>query len=224
MDVYLGVILAVAYNFAPRGWMKCEGQLLSIAQNSALFSLLGTQYGGDGQNTFALPDLRGRVAAGAGQGAGLQPIVNGQMMGTNTTTTPVNGAVNISIPAASLPKHTHGVHVDGSAFAASSTLNASDSTGGATAPAEGAALGNTANQGAGQAAIYVTGKVPAIAMNSASVSTKVSGTVNLTSDANDGTGAAFQAPFASIVTSSVMQPTLGLTYIIAVEGMFPSRN
>ncbi|MGX7835566.1 phage tail protein, partial [Campylobacter fetus subsp. venerealis] len=60
--------MMVGFNFAPRGWALCQGQLLSIAQNTALFSLLGTMYGGDGRTTFALPDLRGRCAIGMGQG------------------------------------------------------------------------------------------------------------------------------------------------------------
>ena len=67
MDPFLGQLMLVPYNFAPRGWAFCNGQIMSIAQNSALFSLLGTTYGGNGQTTFALPDLRGRVAISAGR-------------------------------------------------------------------------------------------------------------------------------------------------------------
>ena len=68
---FLGQITLFPYNFAPFGWALCQGQLLSIAQNTALFSLLGTQFGGDGRTTFALPDLRGRVPIGQGSGPGL---------------------------------------------------------------------------------------------------------------------------------------------------------
>ena len=78
MEPFLGQIQAFGYNFAPRGWATCEGQLLSIAQNTALFSLLGTQFGGNGQTTFGLPDLQGRTMVGAGQGAGLSPVDIGQ--------------------------------------------------------------------------------------------------------------------------------------------------
>ena len=67
----LGQIIPVAFNFAPRGWAKCEGQLLAISEHTALFAILGTTYGGDGRTTFALPDLRGRVIIGPGQGPGL---------------------------------------------------------------------------------------------------------------------------------------------------------
>ena len=68
MEPFLGQIQAFGFNFAPRGWALCEGQLLPIAQNTALFSLLGTIYGGDGRTTFGLPDLRGRVPMGQGHG------------------------------------------------------------------------------------------------------------------------------------------------------------
>ena len=70
-DEYLGEILTVGFNFCPRGTLEADGRLLPISQNTALFSLLGTMYGGDGRTTFALPDLRGRVVVGAGQGPGL---------------------------------------------------------------------------------------------------------------------------------------------------------
>jgi len=69
-DPFLGEICTVSFDFAPPGWALCDGSLLAIAQNPALFSLIGNQYGGDGMQTFALPDLRGRAAVGTGQGAG----------------------------------------------------------------------------------------------------------------------------------------------------------
>lgn len=86
METFLGTILAFGFNFAPRGWQLCYGQLLSISQNSALFSLLGTTYGGDGQTTFALPDLRGRSLVGMGEGPGLGNITQGQRSGVENTT------------------------------------------------------------------------------------------------------------------------------------------
>lgn len=86
MDAFIGAIILFAGNFAPRGWAFCDGQLLSIAQNTALFSILGTTYGGDGRNTFALPDLRGRVPVHAGQGPGLPNITLGEEAGVPTVT------------------------------------------------------------------------------------------------------------------------------------------
>ena len=90
METFLGSLLLVPYNFAPQGWALCNGQLLPISQNTALFSLLGTTYGGDGISTFALPDLRGRVPISAGQGPGLQPYALGQSGGTETATLTAN--------------------------------------------------------------------------------------------------------------------------------------
>src|SRR5947207_13763458 len=73
-DAMIGTIALFAGNFAPRGWQLCQGQILSIAQNTALFSILGTTYGGNGQTTFALPDLRGRSPISAGTGPGLRGV------------------------------------------------------------------------------------------------------------------------------------------------------
>ena len=81
MNQFLGTIQMVGFNFAPQGWALCDGQLLQINQNQALFSLLGTMYGGDGVRTFALPDLRGRMPIGTGQGAGLPNYTTGESGG-----------------------------------------------------------------------------------------------------------------------------------------------
>lgn len=103
-DQFIGQIMCAAFNFAPTGWAELNGQILSIAQNTALFSLLGTQYGGNGQTTFALPDMRGRVLIHAGQGPGLTSRVEGETGGTETVTL-TNGQ---------LPAHTHTVTPHGS--------------------------------------------------------------------------------------------------------------
>jgi microcystin-dependent protein len=87
---YIGEIRLFGGNFAPAGWNFCDGSLLSIAQFSALFQLIGTTYGGDGQNTFAVPDLRGRVPVHMGQGAGLQNYVLGQIAGSESVTLTAN--------------------------------------------------------------------------------------------------------------------------------------
>lgn len=85
-NVFVGEIRLYGFNFAPRGMALCNGQLLSIAQNTALFSLLGTNYGGNGVTTFGLPDLRSRVAIHQGQGPGLSSYVIGEQAGTETVT------------------------------------------------------------------------------------------------------------------------------------------
>ncbi|MES2132344.1 MAG: tail fiber protein, partial [Bacteroidota bacterium] len=86
MDEYMGMIKIFAGNFAPKGWLMCNGQILSIAQNSALFSLLGTTYGGDGVSTFALPNFQSRTPIGMGQGPGLSYRSQGEVSGTENNT------------------------------------------------------------------------------------------------------------------------------------------
>lgn len=99
----LGSICITAANFCPRGYASTEGQILSIQQNTALFSLLGTTYGGNGQTTFALPDLRGRSAVGMGQGPGLSPVFQGEQGGSENVTLTVN----------QLPAHSHTAQLRG---------------------------------------------------------------------------------------------------------------
>ena len=83
-EPYLGEIKIVPYNFVPQGWANCDGQIIPISQNNALFALIGTTYGGDGVSTFALPDLRGRFPMHVGNGPGLTPRNLGQKAGTET--------------------------------------------------------------------------------------------------------------------------------------------
>src|SRR5437867_1864890 len=90
LEPFYGEIRMFAGNFAPRNWAFCQGQILPIAQNTALFSLLGTTYGGNGSTTFALPDLRGRVPIHQGQGTGLSSYTMGQNGGTESETLTVN--------------------------------------------------------------------------------------------------------------------------------------
>lgn len=85
-EPFVGMIIPVGFNFPPKGWATCDGQLLPLSQNTALFSLLGTQYGGDGRSTFALPNLQGSIAIGAGQGPGLSNYAQGDLSGSATYT------------------------------------------------------------------------------------------------------------------------------------------
>lgn len=111
-EPFIGMIATFGFNFAPRGWAMCNGQLLPIAQNTALFSLLGTTYGGNGQTTFALPDLRGRVPIHFGQGPGLSNYDLGQVGGTETNTLTVN----------QMPAHSHPATLHASTQPANDTL------------------------------------------------------------------------------------------------------
>lgn len=113
-EPFIGMIVAFGGNFAPRGWALCQGQLLSIAQHTALFSILGTTYGGNGQTTFALPDLRGRAIVGEGQGPGLAPYALGEMAGAESTT----------LTTSQMPAHTHLVSAQATAASAPSPAGA----------------------------------------------------------------------------------------------------
>ena len=108
---FVGEIMWVPYNFAPTGWAFCDGQLLAISQNTALFSLLGTYYGGNGQTTFALPDVKGRVLINSGQGAGLSDYYQGESGGEDTHT----------LISSEIPVHNHTVK----ATAATGTVTSS---------------------------------------------------------------------------------------------------
>ena len=150
MEPFIGMIVMFGGNFAPRGWALCDGSLLSISQNSALFSILGTTYGGDGRTTFALPDLRGRLAMHAGSGPGLTPRSLGQK----------GGVENVTLTTNNLPSHTH-------TASAVSTANSFNAAGASTAAqgnfwadsAEGDAIYNAAtnaNMNAGAVTTNVT--------------------------------------------------------------------
>lgn len=168
-DAMLGEVKMFAGNFAPRGWAFCDGQLLPISQNQALFSILGTTYGGDGRTTFGLPDMRGRVVVGAGNGPGLSPVSIGQKMGTETTT----------IIKANLPTQSAGNVTGISSTGIKSQKNNPD----------------------------LTVLVPSGTPDSTPVTT-----INAS-----GSGGGSQ-PVNNV------QPSIGIKYIIALQGVFPSRS
>ena len=129
MEGTIAEIRMFAGNFAPRSWMFCHGQLLSIAQWTALFALVGTTYGGNGQTTFGLPDLRGRVPVGTGQGPGLSNFQLGQ----------VSGAENTTLLVQNLPAHTHG-------FSANAAMACRTGAGNADSPAGRILAGSTTDE------------------------------------------------------------------------------
>lgn len=169
----IGEIRMFAGNFAPRGWAFCQGQILSIAQNTALFSILGTTYGGNGQTTFALPDLRGRVAVSQGQGPGLSPYTLGQQAGVEIVT----------LLSTNMPAHTHQLYA--------------------------------VNAGGNQAS--PAGNFPAVESTGTSMNYASTGPVAAMHSSGMGVAGGSQ-PF------SVVQPYLAVNYIIALEGIYPSRN
>ncbi|MDP5078021.1 MAG: tail fiber protein [Nonlabens sp.] len=170
-DGFIGEVRMFAGNFAPRNWASCEGQLLPIAQNTALFSIIGTMYGGDGRTTFALPDLRGRVPVGVGNGPGLPSVNQGSPFGTATTTLSINN----------LPAHSHSVN------GVTEVGTSSDPTG--NYPANTKIFDNE----------YGTGTLTP--MNSGMIGISGQG-----------------QPFEN------RPPSLGMRYIICLQGIFPSRS
>ncbi|MFT4559161.1 MAG: microcystin-dependent protein [Planctomycetaceae bacterium] len=145
-EPFLGQIQTFGFNFAPRGWAFCNGQLLPISQNSALFSLLGATFGGDGRTTFGLPDLRGRTPIGFGRGPGLSEIEIGEKGGSNSHTLTID----------QMPAHRHDIVVNsesadqddpsGNYLAKTATATYSDSENGNTLNKEGAMTSNGSGQ------------------------------------------------------------------------------
>lgn len=161
-------------NFAPRNWAFCNGQLLSIAQNTALFSLLGNTYGGNGQTNFALPNLQGSASLGPGQGPGLSNYILGQQ----------SGSANVTLIQTEIPAHTHSFVVNGSDpgedLTPGPTESLSRSSGGT---------------------VYATSAPPQVILSPTTL----------------GLAGGSQA-------HNNMQPYLGINFIIAMQGIYPSRN
>ena len=170
-EPFIGEVQWFAGNFAPRGWAYCDGQLLSISQNQALFSIIGTIYGGDGRTTFALPAVRGRTLVHRGQGPGLSNRRLGEKSGSENETLTVN----------QMPGHTH-------------TLRANGGSASAVAPA-----GNVLAS-PGRTRLYD------------------SGVANTSMDASAITETGGNR------SHNNMQPYNTLSCIIALQGIFPSRN
>jgi microcystin-dependent protein len=117
MDPFMGMIVPFGFQWVPQYWATCDGSTMPVSQNSALFSLLGTQYGGDGQRTYNLPDLRGRMAVGQGQGPGLSQRIVGE----------TGGAERVNLLASHLPPHEHPVSLGGSTSGTGGTMAAAGS-------------------------------------------------------------------------------------------------
>jgi microcystin-dependent protein len=194
MNGTIGEIRGFAGNFAPRAWAYCEGQLVAISQNTALFSILGTTYGGDGRTTFALPDLRGRAPISAGTGPGLSTRKLGARSGLETTVLTVN----------QMPSHFH--YAEWKQTAGVATMPAS--TNPATSEEPGPNLQMSLAEAGGNSYIYGDG-TPDTTLQPGTAS--VAGTVTL---GNTGGSQAVNN----------MQPYLTIHWIICMQGVFPSRS
>lgn len=180
VDPYIATISIFAGNFAPRNWMFCKGQLLSIAEYSPLFALIGTTYGGDGQVTFALPNFQSRVGIHQGQGPGLSYYSIGEMAGTE----------NVTLLSSNLPAHNHAVITPPVLQQPASTATTGVNEPKGAYPASGTVVYNNTSDGT-----FMGGY-----------------TVNTVT-----------SPAGSNAPLSIVQPYLAMNYIIAVEGIFPSR-
>lgn len=196
MEGTLAEIRMFAGNFAPRNWAYCQGQLLAISSNQALFSLLGTTYGGDGRTTFGLPDLRGRVAVGTGRGTGLSDVKLGAKGGFEHTT----------LTEAQIPAHTHAAAL--SNVTGSAVLNANSGNGSETS-ATGNYVASTPD-GRNSQTTFATSADTVMASDAVEL-TSLSATVNV------GITGGSQS-------IDLRQPQLGMNYIICMVGTFPSRS
>lgn len=211
LEPFIGEINYVAFNYAPQGWLPCNGQLLSINQYQAMFALLGTTYGGNGTTTFALPDMRGKVPVHQGQSAG----------GSNFTMGQTAGSENITLTANQMPTHSHpadatstSTSVVAPGASATSILKAVNAAGDTNAPGSGAIAMSPA-----LTKIYSSSTAPSVNMNQASIETTLSG-VNV---ATTTTTAVTVGPTGGSQPFSIMQPYTTVNCIIAVDGIFPSR-
>jgi microcystin-dependent protein len=158
MEAFLGTILPFGFSYAPQGWATRSGQTISIAQNNALFALLGTTYGGNGQTTFMLPDLRGRAPISFGQGPGLSSYVQGQVGGAENTTLTMNNMPAHNHPAtAAVQVQVAGTPTgaDNTPTAANSFLGASQNAGPASANIWSTALNSPVNMGGTSGSVTV---------------------------------------------------------------------
>jgi len=229
MDAFMGSVLAVGFNYPPRGWLFCNGQTVPISQNAAMFALLGTMYGGDGQNTFGIPDLRGRVVVGSqAQGPGLANVAQGEKAGSNNATVISNGTATIALTTANMPSHTHTATLNLSGLTATTNISVGSNTNGSPTMAANSTLTSTLAPPSANnlsAAIYLpSGTAQTSPQILGGVTTTVSASGGTVSNSNTGGGQPLTVPVVSSATISNMQPYLGLNYIIAMEGIFPSRN
>ncbi|MFC3151631.1 phage tail protein [Litoribrevibacter euphylliae] len=207
-DPYLGEIELYGGNFAPRNTMLCNGQIQAIVENEALFSLLGTIYGGNGRVDFGLPDLRCRTPVGWGNGPGLPTLVQGQKFGTMTH----------QLGIREMPSHTHiaSAGKDGQTVTATTKVNAAMGEGDTNSP---------------EGAYWAVGSIP-VGLTNTPVSKGYS-TKSSTKMASDAIEVA--VPFNSLpaptieyagggLSFGICQPSLTLTFTICFQGIYPSRN
>ena len=201
MDTFIGQIIMFAGNFAPRDWAFCDGELLPISQNQSLYSILGTTYGGDGRTTFGLPDFRGRVPIGKGQGNGLTTRRMGEQIGIE----------DVTLSTAQMPIHSHAAETTISGSSVTAKLKASSAEGTTNVPLNNY-LAKPSNIGLQSINMYDSSAD--IEMASDAIEIDLSAvTANTTTDDTGGNSA-----------HNNIQPSLVMNYIICVNGVYPSRS
>lgn len=210
MEPFVGEINYVAFNFAPEGWFQCDGQTLPINQYTALFSLLGTTYGGDGVTNFKLPDMRGKVPVHQGQHPGGSMFPMGQTSGVENVTLTINNMPAHNHPATATSTSTSAVAPGATVTSALKAVN-SDAD-------QKNASGNSLANAKGLNSAY-SATAPNVSMNAASIETTLNGlNIVTTTSTNVSIGSAGNSqPF------SIMQPYTVVNCIIAWQGVYPSR-
>lgn len=206
MDPIIGQIIMFVGTFAPEGWLFCWGQELPIAQNQALFAVIGTQFGGNGTSTFNLPDLRGRFPIGSGPGPGLTARTQAQR----------GGAETVTLTMAQLPAHQHPITntstTSGLTVSGTGTVKCSSTAGNTASPS--GAYPSLAKQAASNYTSTQSEATASMANDILQLSGTVSGNVTVTSQCqNAGNGQSHEN----------MPPWLCINYIIAINGIFPTR-
>lgn len=209
-DPFFGQIMQVGFNFAPVGWASCNGQIMSISQNNALFALLGTTFGGNGMTTFALPNAGGRSLLGLGQST-----ASGQTYDWGE----VSGTESITLTTANMPAHTHQatfIGTAGNTTASGSIQAVTGTTNQTNSPAEGSLLANAANAGPNQVKVYAPAGTTGPVVNL--------GGVAITGGSFTPQGSVAVGVSGSNIPFSIMNPYLAVQTNIALVGIYPSRG
>ena len=232
MESYIGSVCAFAFNWCPRNWLPADGRLIAINGNQALYSLIGTQYGGSVQSgQFGLPDLRGRAILHYGTGPGLPNQVFATQSGVPTTT------LNVS----NLPPHNHAatfigtgggqqtvnVPADAGTLGVTATLSAKDTVGIADI-ATGSSLGKGASTGGGAATIYVPAATPGTEVALGGLDVQLTGTaghgaISFTYQSGITGGVVTTGNTGNAVAFSNQSPSLAMSYCIMINGLYPDR-
>lgn len=217
MDFMMGGIIQFGGTYAPKGWAFCDGHLLDINQNSALFAILGTIYGGDGRTSFGLPDLRGRIPIGVGSGPGLTQVFQGYPTGSEFQ----------RLQSQQMPLHSHNATFSGTGGSTGTAISAT-----VTVKAK-VGLGDQDNAG-GDGKYWATGQGvdgrnlhPVEKGYSSTADTTMASdavTVDITGGGGITGGTVAIGQTGGGQPFSIMQPALGMQFILALEGIFPSRN